>query len=507
MATLRNVYIAFSFIALGGMLFGYIIGINGNVVTPGQLVCPSDWTGENGTWTSRGYKQCYQLSPLDMGVLSSLNLIGACLSSLVCFRFADSLGRKLEVQIGAFLYMVGAAIAALSPMLIGIYIGFAVYGLGIGFAMHAAPVYIAEISPAEVRGTLVSAKEAVIVTGIFLGFFFGFIFSSIEFSGWRYMVGISGVVAIVVQVGITFIPQSPRYLLLRAAQRGGLLGPDAGMVAEAGRALKFFRGTEDVSRELEAMRTDIANAVGAEPVKCTAACGYPRQLTIGCGLVLLQQVTGQPSVLYFATNIFLSAGFGDSAALSSVGVGLVKLLATLFTVWRVDDYGRKRLLYIGISMMAVALAIVGVSFAFRECLTEGTSLADCDPKKVGLPRPLALLTVAGLMLYVSGYQVGFGPISWLMISEVFPLRVRGAALSLAAIVNFGSNILMTLTAEVLMNALTPSGVFSVYFVLSLVSLVFVRFVIPETKGKTLEEIEEMLKGKRPAREVNTATRP
>eukprot|EP00928_Gymnodinium_smaydae_P004472 TRINITY_DN11517_c1_g3_i1.p1 TRINITY_DN11517_c1_g3~~TRINITY_DN11517_c1_g3_i1.p1 ORF type:complete len:505 (-),score=72.55 TRINITY_DN11517_c1_g3_i1:261-1775(-) len=501
MASLRNVYVAFSFIALGAMLFGYIIGITGNVVRPGQLVCPTDWTGDTGTWTSRGYNQCYKLSPLEIGVLSSLNLIGACLSSLVCFRFADTLGRKLEVQLGALLYLTGAAVAALSPMLVGIYIGFAVYGLGIGFAMHVAPMYIAEISPAEVRGTLVSAEEAVTVTGIFLGFFFGFVFSSIEFTGWRYMVGISCVVAIVVEIGITFIPQSPRYLLLRAAQRCGLLGPDAGMVAEADRALKFFRGTKDVSQELEAMLTEIADSMGAKPVRCTAVSAFPRQLTIGCGLVLLQQVTGQPSVLYCATDIFVYAGFGESAALSSVGVGLVKLLAALFTVWRVDDYGRKRLLYIGISMMSVALAIVGVSFAFRECLIEGMSLADCDPKQVGLPRPLAWATVVGLMLYVSGYQVGFGPIAWVMISEVFPLRVRGAALSLAAIVNFGSSISMTLTAEVLMNALTPSGVFAVYFLLSLVSLAFVKYVVPETKRKTLEEIEEMLKGKWTVRAV------
>merc|ERR1712048_943020 len=214
-----------------------------------------------------------------------------------------------------------------------------------------------------------------------------------------------------------------------------------------------------------------------------------------------QQVTGQPSVLYFATNIFKSAGFGTAAALSSVGVGLVKLLATLFTVWRVDQYGRRLLLFVGIGMMTVALAIIGTAFLFRECTTQGVDLQHCEQSSIGLPRPWALTTVGGLMLYVTGYQVGFGPIAWLMISEVFPLKVRGAALSLAAIVNFSSNITMTLTSEVLQAAFTPAGVFFVYLALSIVSLGFVQFVVPETKGRTLEEIETMLSGAK-ARDVN-----
>jgi len=493
-------------IALGGLLFGYIIGINGNVVTSGQLLCSDDWKGAVGTWTSVGYRQCYKLGALQMGFLSSLNLIGACLSSLICFRYADSLGRKLEVQIAAGLYLLGAAVAAGSPVLWGVYIGFTIYGLGIGFAMHAAPVFIAEISPASVRGTLVSAKEAVVVLGIFLGFLFGFVFSSMDTVGWRFMVMISGVFALAMAVGIAFVPQSPRFLVLKAVQDGGRLLADGagGPMAEAASALAFFRRgapAEEVEGELATMRREIEASVGTEVAKCTDPFKYRLPLVIGCGLVFLQQVTGQPSVLYFATNIFKSAGFGSTAALSSVGVGLVKLLATLFTVWRVDQYGRRLLLFVGISMMAVSLALIGTAFIFRECQTPGLSLEDCKPSDVGLPRSWALATVAGLMVYVSGYQVGFGPIAWLMISEVFPLKVRGAALSLAAVVNFGSNISMTLTQQVLQDAFTPAGVFFGYFAMSLVSLIFVKAAVPETRGKTLEEIERMLTGGKQCREV------
>jgi sugar porter (SP) family MFS transporter len=499
MESLRNVYTAFVFIASGGLLFGYIIGINGNVVTSGQLLCPDDWTGSVGSFTSYGYTQCWQLNALEKGFLSSLNLIGAVMSSLFCFGYADSLlGRKLEVQLAAVLFLSGASIAAASPVLWGVYIGFLVYGVGIGFAMHAAPVFIAEISPASVRGTLVSAKEAVVVLGIFLGFLMGFIFSGMDEVGWRYMVGAAGIFAVIQGIGISFVPQSPRYLVLRAVTSGG----DSSSVMEAARAsLQWFRsGTSHsvVEQELETMRGDIAESVGTQVAKWNDAFTYPLPLVIGCGLVFLQQITGQPSVLYFATNIFKSAGFGSSAALSSVGVGLVKLLATLFTVWRVDQYGRRFLLFVGISMMAVALALIGTAFCFRECETPGVTLDDCMDSDVGLPKSWAILTVVGLMVYVSGYQVGFGPIAWLMISEVFPLRVRGGAMSIAAVVNFGSNISMTLTQEVLQEALTPAGVFFGYLVMAIVSLVFVKAIVPETKGKTLEEIERMLTAKKAA---------
>merc|ERR1719188_2521009 len=140
-------------------------------------------------------------------------------------------------------------------------------------------------------------------------------------------------------------------------------------------------------------------------------------------------------------------------------------------------------------MMTVTLALIGTAFLFRECLTHDVDLAHCEAADLGLPKPWAFATVGGLMVYVSGYQVGFGPIAWLLIAEVFPLQARGAALSIAAIVNFGANIGMTLTTQVLQDALTPAGVFFGYLVFCFVSILFVKFVVPETKGQTLEQIE------------------
>jgi len=505
MTSLVNVYAAFTVIATGGLLFGYIIGINSNVITKGQLKCPDGWTGPVGDFSTYGYGQCYNLDAFGQGVLSSLNLVGATISSAICFKYADIMGRRFEVKLGAALYLIGAAVAALSPVLWGIYVGFLIYGLGIGFAMHAAPVYIAEISPANVRGRLVSAKEMVIVVGMFIGFAMGAIFSGWERAGWRAMVMLGCVFAVFMEVGITFIPNSPRWLVLAALKgsQSRLLSSErsAEIMDEARRALQWFRRAEipeEVEDELQAIHLDAsqASAGSAAQASCAETLRYPKPLVIGCGLVFLQQVTGQPSVLYFATNIFKSAGFASLAAAASVLVGFVKLIATLFTVFRVDQYGRRSLLMAGIALMIVALLILGTAFSFRRCDLPDTSMSDCPEDSVSLPRGWAISTVFALMIYVSGYQVGFGPISWLMISEIFPLGVRGAALSTAAMVNFGSNIMMTLCQTALMNALTPSGTFFSYCVLSIVSFIFVLMVVPETKGRTLEDIEAEMTGRK-----------
>jgi MFS family permease len=210
---------------------------------------------------------------------------------------------------------------------------------------------------------------------------------------------------------------------------------------------------------------------------------------IGCGVVLFSQITGQPSVLYFATDIFQDAGFGAWASLPSVGVGLVGFLATLFTVCQVDKYGRRTLLFVGITMMTMALAVLGAAFMFQECQVPGISFEKCDRGDVGLPQGHAIATALALMLYCAGYQVGFAPISRLLISEVFPLNVRGAAISIAVVLNFVTNIIMTLTQEVLLDFLTPSGVFFGYCGLALLSIIFVWRCVPETRGKSLEQIE------------------
>jgi MFS family permease len=453
-----------------------------------------------------GYGLCYDFGSLEVGLITSLSIMGALVGCIVCFNFADQLGRNREAKIGAACYALGGAFAAASPNLAGVMFGLCVYGVGIGLAMHAAPLYIAEISPASVRGALVAAKEGVIVLGIFLGFAVGAVFMGME-GGWRWMLTVGSVLGALMGVGLKPLPRSPRWLAFRqcmdAAQSSGgpLLGARGQPLQEEARlALRFYRGTStpaEVDDELEQIFADAeASCLDAQKTRWTDSFAYPKPLGLGLMLVILQQVTGQPSVLYFANTIFQSAGFASASALSSSGIGLAKLLATLVTVWRVDNYGRRTLLLVGIAVMLVALLLLAAGFLSRTCRTGGP-VQDCEFADVALPSGWASVVVVALMLYVVGYQIGFGPIVWLLISEIFPTRVRGPAMSIAVLMNFSANLAMTFTLEKTLEVLTPPGVFFMYAGLTLLSFVFVRLACPETKGKTLEEIEAIMSNKKP----------
>ena len=258
----------------------------------------------------------------------------------------------------------------------------------------------------------------------------------------------------------------------------------AGLVEEARDALGFFRKQQHVEDEFNAMNTEAQcseRTVAAGTLDCF---NYTKSLMVGWGIVYLQQITGQPTVLYFTTTIFRSTGLGtSSAALSSVGVAAVKVFAMIFAVTRVDEFGRRTLLFLGISIMIVAYFIMAVAFLFQECSDASVAHTACTD--FVLPQGWAFVIIFALMLCVSGYQVGFGPVAW-------PQRVRDPAVSTAAISNFTWNFLMTSAEPTLESVLLPSGMFAAFMLLSALALLFVKNVVPETKGKTLEEIEAML---------------
>jgi len=265
-------------------------------------------------------------------------------------------------------------------------------------------------------------------------------------------------------------------------------------IVEAQAAHKFFHeglSTEEIKFKFRHLREDVS-IVSKRKAGLWEAFSYRRQLVIGCGLVLLQQISGQPAILYYSTNIFKAAGF-RIAALCSVLVGFAKVVATLCTAWRVDKWGRRHLLVIGLSVMIVALIALAIGIRFSRCTLPEVDLWSCPETSIYLESYIwGIVIVSGLMLFVVGYQIGFGPIAWLMISEVFPLNVRSAAMSLAVVVNFSANIFMTFCQASLFSALTISGTMMLYCGLCVVSVLFVYFLVPETRGKTLEEIDSML---------------
>lgn len=452
----------FFFPALGGLLFGYDIGSTSGAAVS---IVSSQFSGTD--W--------YNLTSLQTGLVVSGSLYGALLGSILAFNVADFLGRRKELILASFLYILGSSITSFAPNLPIVVAGRLIFGLGIGLSMHAAPMYIAETSPNQIRGTLISLKEAFIVGGILLGYLVGN--NQVEaLGGWRVMFGFGAPIAALMGVGMWWLPPSPRYLLLRAVQ-----GKDEPQTAKqaAAKALQRLRGDScrqqsavaETERQWTALQTgESANVSFAELFQGVNL----KALVVGTGLVFFQQFTGQPSVLYYAAPILQSAGFSAAADATKLSVllGFFKLIMTAIAVFNVDKLGRRPLLLGGVAGITVSLATLAAYFSFLQSFP--------------------YLAVGSLLLYVGCYQISFGPIAWLMVSEIFPLRTRGKALSVTTLVNFGSNAVVALAFAPLQDLVGESYTFVIFGIVSLVALGFIFTSVPETKGLSLEQITAKL---------------
>ncbi|KAG6629169.1 hypothetical protein I3843_14G066400 [Carya illinoinensis] len=463
--TLSSVILPFLFPALGGLLFGYDIG-----ATSGATIALQSPELSGTTW--------FNLSAIQLGLVVSGSLYGALLGSLLVYPIADFLGRRRELITAAVLYTLGGLTTAYAPALGVLLVGRLLYGLGIGLAMHGAPLYIAETCPSQIRGTLVSLKELFIVLGILLGYFIGS-FQIGVVGGWRYMFGASAPIALIMGLGMWSLPPSPRWLLLRAVQGKGLLQD---YKEKAVLALSKLRGRPPgdklSERQIEDTYVSLKSAYADQEPEGSFLEVFQgpslKAFLIGGGLVLFQQITGQPSVLYYAGPILQTAGFSaaSDATRVSVVIGVFKFLMTSIAILKVDDLGRRPLLIGGVSGLALSLFLLSAYYKFLG----------------GFP----IVAVASLLLYVGCYQISFGPISWLMVSEIFPLRTRGRGISLAVLTNFGSNAIVTFAFAPLKDFLGAENLFLLFGAISLLSLLFVLLVVPETKGLSLEEIESKI---------------
>ncbi|KAL7173340.1 hypothetical protein ACSBR2_032749 [Camellia fascicularis] len=442
--TWSSVILPFLFPALGGLLFGYDIG-----ATSGATLSLQSPELSGTTW--------FNLSAVQLGLAVSGSLYGALLGSILVYPIADFLGRRRELIMAALLYVLGGFITAYAPGLGVFLMGRLLYGLGIGLAMHGAPLYIAETCPSQIRGTLISLKELFIVLGILLGYFVGS-FQINAIGGWRYMYGVSAPIALIMGLGMWSLPPSPRWLLLQAVQGKGSIQE---LKEKAISALSKLRGRpagdkvseKQVEDSLDSLKSAYTDEESDGSIFEVFQGPSLKAFFIGGGLVLFQQITGQPSVLYYAGPI-------------------LQLLMTGVAVLKVDDIGRRPLLIGGVSGIAVSLFLLSGYYKFFG----------------GFP----FVAVAALLLYVGCYQISFGPISWLMVSEIFPLRTRGKGISLAVLANFGSNAVVTFAFAPLKELLGAENLFLLFGAIALVSLVFAVLVVPETKGLSLEEIESKI---------------
>lgn len=460
-----SVILPFFFPALGGLLFGYDIG-----ATSGATLSLQSAELSGISW--------FNLSAVQLGLVVSGSLYGALLGSLLVYPIADFLGRRRELIAAALLYVFGGLVTGYAPGLNVLLLGRLLYGLGIGLAMHGAPLYIAETCPSQIRGTLISLKELFIVLGILMGFLVG----SIQINavgGWRYMYGFGVPISLLMGLGMWSLPPSPRWLLLRAVQGKGSFQEYKERAISALSKLRGRPPGDKVSeKQIEEALVSLKSAYKEDETEGSFLEVFQgpslKAFIIGGGLVLFQQITGQPSVLYYAGPILQSAGFSAAADATrvSVVIGLFKLAMTWIAVLKVDDLGRRPLLVGGVSGIALSLFLLSAYYKFLG----------------GFP----LVAVAALLLYVGCYQISFGPISWLMVSEIFPLRTRGRGISLAVLTNFGSNAIVTFAFSPLKELLGAENLFLLFGAIALLSLLFVVVIVPETKGLSLEEIESKI---------------
>lgn len=423
--------------ALCGLLFGYDTG-----VISGALLF---------------LKKDFALSVVAQGVVTSAVLAGAAVGAGFSGRLADRFGRRRMVMTVALLFLVASLMTGLAPNVTWLVIGRVLVGLAIGICSFTGPLYISEISPPLRRGALVSLNQLLITVGILVSYLTDYLFAHGEH--WRWMFGVAAAPAVILWIGMVLLPESPRWLV------------NQGRHELARHVLERVRSAEEAEWELQSIQST-AGAGGSKWTEVLAPEHRPA-LIVGIGLAVFQQITGINTIIYYAPTIFQLAGLSSAAQsiLATAGVGAVNVIMTVVSVRLLDRVGRRPLLLAGIAGMIMSLVALGLVFQM------GAS-----------SQAVGWLAVLSVMLYVGAFAISLGPIFWLLISEIYAQRIRGAAMGIATMSNWSFNLLVALTFLVLVERLGPSYTFWLYAMVSIGSLVFSYYLVPETKGRTLEEI-------------------
>ena len=424
--------------ALAGLLFGYDTG----VISGAILFVQED----------------FHLTVRQEELVVGAVLIGATFGAAFGGRLADALGRRKILIWVALLFIVGAVGTALAQDATWLAVGRVVVGVAIGIASFTAPLYISEISPAEVRGRLVSLNQLMITIGIVCAYLADYALADAR--AWRWMFGLAAIPGAILLAGLFYVPESPRWYM-RQGDR-----------TRARVVLARIRRASDIDPELAEIESSLNQQEGSWHELLSVH--LRPALIIGICLAVFQQFTGINTVIYYAPTIFQYAGLQSKsvAILATAGVGVINVLMTVVALWLLDRVGRRPLLLWGIVGMIVSLGILGFGFL-----------------SPSLTHVLAPISVACVMVYVACFAISLGPIFWLMISEIYPLKIRGRAMSVATMMNWASNLLVALTFLSLLNTLGKPLTFWLYALIGVIAWIFVLRMVPETKGRTLEEIE------------------
>jgi sugar porter (SP) family MFS transporter len=427
--------------ALGGLLFGYDTG----VVSGALLFIKKDFGG---------------LSSFQQELVTSLLLVGAVVGALGAGRVADRIGRRKAVLITAAIFVAGVLLAAFTPDYPVLLIARIIIGLAVGSASMIVPLYIGEVVPPRFRGGFVSFNQLAITSGILVSYLIDYGLASSQ--NWRLMFGLAAIPAILLFAGMLFQQESPAWLVTR------------GREDEARAVLARVREPGDIDAEIAEVRGVSQRQSG---VRELLAPKVRPLLMVGVLLAVFQQITGINTIIYYAPSLLQGAGFGNSGALlANVVNGAINVIMTIVAVWLLDRVGRRPLLLIGTAGMAIGMVVAALSFLGGSHLTGG----------------LAIVAVIGLFFYTGSFAIGLGPVFWLLIAEIYPLKIRGAAMSVATMANWGANFIVTISFLTLLNAVGGVGTFFLFGFLTLVALTYFWRKVPETKGRSLQEIERDL---------------
>ncbi len=434
--------------ATGGLLFGFDTGVI-NVALP-------------------SLRTHFNLTPaLESWVVSAV-LAGGMVGPFISGPLTDALGRKKINIIASLVFILGSILTAIAPNVTFLIVGRLFLGLAIGIVASTVPLYIAEMAPKDKRGQLVTFFQLAITLGILLSYVVGFIFEGKE-NAWSLMFWSGFIPAIILFVGMLFVPESPRWLMAK------------GRAAEAKEVLHKLRDADAAESEyFETAKLLEAEKNNNSSWKELFSKRLRIPLLIGIGIFGIQQFSGINAIIYYSTDIFKNLFDSSTATLATVGVGIVNSLATILGMKYLDKWGRKPILYTGLIGTAICLFTVGLAFYFKESLPESVR---------------QLMLVGGIYTYIIFFAISLGPLGWLLISEVYPLRIRGFASSMGSFNHWFFDFWVAfsfprLAATSLGN---NGGIFWIYMSVVLLGLFFAKFVVFETKGLSLEDIEKKWK--------------
>ncbi|MCS5625413.1 MAG: sugar porter family MFS transporter [Candidatus Marinimicrobia bacterium] len=436
--TNKNQLLIFSSVAaLGGLLFGFDTGVISGAI--------------------HFIKVEFYLNAYQEGFAVSSLMIACVIGALFAGPIADWTGRKKVLILCAVLFTISTILSALPRSFTELVIARFIGGMGVGMASVVSPMYIAEIAPAKIRGRLVALNQLAIVVGILLSYFSNWLLVDTGINNWRYMLVAEILPAITFLMGLFFIPESPRWLTKEGLEKEAL--DVLNVVAGAANADHEF---QEIKKSLAEKRTSLKELLHPS---------LRRVLIVGILFSLFAHITGIDTIIYYGPIIFLESGFKtDSALLASVIIGITNLIFTFVGMAMVDKAGRRFLLLVGIAGMGISMTLVG--FCMQSDMIS------------------AKWTLLWIMTYIASFAMSIGVVIWVYLSEIYPTRVRGQALSVATMVLWLGNVILTQLFPIMMERFS-GGTFYIFSFICLLAFIFTWTMVKETRGVSLEEIEKI----------------